>query len=189
MKSKKRRDTPGKGDAARVTVAILLMLTGALVVLSAYVRAEYPSGFHLPVIAANAAFLAAVGLSRVRFSAKSGGAFLLLAAPVNILTLAGATGHNYTSVAIAFMSTLLCTGLTGLILLSRTDKPVSKVTKVSVTGFLLGMTVSGPVLYLAGLETDLLIVSIPMMLLTLTAFLVFSANHSSETTLPSDRWV
>ena len=189
MKSRQRQDTPRRREATGVTVAILLILTGALVVISGYVRAEYPSGFHLPVIAANAAFLGAVGLSRVPFSTKSGGAFILLGVPVNILPLTGATGDNDISAWIAFMSTLLCTGLTGLILLSRTDKPLSKTTKVSVTGFLLEMTLMGPVLYLAGFETVLLMVSIPMMILTLTAFLIFSAYHSSETTLPSDNWI
>jgi hypothetical protein len=189
MKSEQRRETPGRREFRRVIVTILLMLTGALVVLSAYAREEHPPAFHLPIMAASAVFLASVGLSRIPFSAKSGGAFVLLAVPVNILVLASATGDNNTSVWIAFSSTLLCTGLTGLLLLSRTDKPVSKATKISVTGFLLEMIFVGPLLYLAGFETDLLMVSLPMMLLTLTAFLVFSAYHWSDTTLPSDKWV
>ncbi len=191
MKSRQRREEPERSDAARVIVAVLLVLTGVLVILSVYVREEYPLWFHFPVIAANATFLAAVSLSRVPFSSKSGGAFLLLAVPVNVLVLAGATGGNDTSVGIAFVITLLCTGLTGLIILSRTDKPASKATKISVTGFLLEMTVMGPLLYLAGFEIDFLFLmaSLPMILLTLTAFLVFSARHSSEQTLPSDKWV
>ncbi|MGD9963373.1 MAG: hypothetical protein AB7S97_05685 [Thermoplasmata archaeon] len=172
-------------------MAVLLVMVGVFAILSVYVKVEYPLRFHFPVIAANAAFLAAVILSRVPFSGKSGGAFILLAVPVNVLVLAGATGGNDTSVGIAFVITLLCTGLTGLVLLSRTGKPVSKATRISVTGFLLEMTVMGPVLHLAGLEMDFLFVmaSLPMIPLTLTAFLVFSARHSSEQTLPSDKWV
>jgi hypothetical protein len=180
-----------------VLAVALRFLFGILVALSVYVAIEYPTHFHLTVIAAGATLFVMVFSSRIQCSRKTVGAFILAAVAVNLVMIpVGGVVENNAG-AIAMASVILFTGLTGLLLLTRTTTRLSMKAKATVMGTVVAMNVAGPLLYLSASEEGvlgdvtawLLLAAVPMIFISYMTFLTLVADHRTEQTLPSDKWV
>jgi hypothetical protein len=198
MRKRTPRETVESRKPTKVPAIALLLLFGILTALSAYVVIEYPSGFHLTVIAASATLFVLVILSRVQCTRNITLAFVTAAVAVNLMMIyiAGIIESDG-SVAGAVAIVILFTGLTGLLLFSRTRTKPSRTVKVAVLGTVVAMCVTGLLLYLSAPEDGVLgyvtewflLASIPMTFLVVMTILVLMAYHRTEQTLPSDKWV
>ena len=150
------------------------------------------------MIAASATLFVLVILSRVQCTRNIALAFVTAAVAINLMMIyiAGIIESDG-SVAGAVAIVILFTGLTGLLLLSRTRTKPSRTVKVAVLGTVVAICVTGPLLYLSAPEDGVLgyvtewflLASIPMTFLVVMTILVLMAYHRTEQALPSDKWV
>jgi hypothetical protein len=185
--------------AAKVmSLAILGVALAGTLVLAVVGAADRAAWFHLTVIAAGAIILVAMFIHPMRGDLRTGATLLLAAVLANYALFQHAshvTENASGIVALAFG--ILYTGLCALLLLSRSDVRLGIPAKVALAVLLPVLCLTGPLMHLSGLTEGtmgdvamfFLVLSIPMIPVSLGAFLVLSAARRSEVTLPSDKWL
>jgi hypothetical protein len=195
MRYRPHSEIPQNGKPSRIPAIVLLLLLGALIALCVYVAIEQSSAFHILVMAAGATLFISILLSRIQCSWKTVGVFILAAIAVNyVMAYTVTVIENTASGLIAYIAGVIYTGLIGLLILTRTKTILPIRAKATVIGSLVAMSAPGPLLYMfvpteGGLGPWLVLTSCPMMVVLMAATFILSAHHSSEVTVPSDKWV
>ncbi len=202
MKSRETGLDPINGLGSKVVKAVSMMVLVAAflaaVAFSVYAAAERAAWFHIAVIATGAVLLTIMLVYCIQGNLWTASALFISAGAANyaLYQHAKSVTENISGL-IALVFGILYTGLCALLLLSRSDVKLTRPAKVILMMSVLALCVTGPLMYVSGLTEGtvgsvtgyLLVLSIPMIPLTLATFVMVSSRHRSEVTLPSDNWI
>ncbi len=180
----------------RITEIALLWLFGTFVALSIVANRVYPIAFHLPVLAACGVGFTAIMFDRRVCGIRAVSVYIVAGVALNCLMTFIALNEVTLSADIALAGVILFTGLTGLLIISRTTEKLSVLRKGTVMG-------TAVAIFVASLASDtvpsdgilayvrlwLVAAIAPMTFLIVMTVLFLISYHWTEQTLPSDKWV
>jgi len=178
----------------RVDNITLLCVFGTFVALSIVTFRVNPMAFHLPVLAACGVAFAAMVLSIRDCTIRLALAYVIVGAALNSMMTFIAVDEGTASVKIALAGVILFTGLTGLLIISRTKEKLSILRKCTIMGTAVAIFAAS--MNFNRLPTDgilayarlwLLAAIAPMTFLIVMTFAVMIAYHRTQLTLPSHK--
>lgn len=197
MRFSSYRDFEEKAQSTRHTIRIaLLCLFGTFVAVSIVTYQVYPLAFHLPVLAACGVAFTAMVLGIRECTIRVTWAYIAVGTALNCMMTFIAVNEETLSVKIALAGVILFTGLTGILIISRTKEKLSILRKGAIMGTAAAILIAS--MNSNRVPTDgileyaklwLLAAIAPMTFLIVMTFVILIAYHRTEQTLPSDKWV
>lgn len=171
---------------------ILVALFSVLAVVTAYV---FPAAFHMPILVASAAAFVAMMRSTRESTTPIVTAFVVAAIGLNCFMTFVALEMQTFSSKIALAEIILFTGLSALLVLTRTKKKLPAFVKVGIMCAVVFVFIaslqsaSEPAWEMPEqLELWLSVALGPMVFLTFMTFLVLVAYHRRTVTMPPHKW-
>ena len=122
--------------------------------------------------------------------------YIVAGIELNCLMTFIAVNEKTESETIALAGVILFTGLTGILIISRTKEKLSRLRKVAIMGTIAAIFAASlrfdavpPDGILAYARLWLMAAIAPMIFLTVMTAMVLMAYHRTKQTLPSDKWV
>ena len=196
MRFSSYRDFEEKTQSTRrVNNIILLCVFGTFAALSIVAFRVNPMAFHLPVLAACGVAFAAMMLRIRNCSIRVMCAYIITGAALNSMMTFIAVNEETVSVKIALAGVILFTGLTGILLVSKTKNKLSRLKKGAIMGMVVAIFAAS--MNFNRVPTDgisayarlwLLAAIPPMTFLIVMTLVVLIAYHRTEQTSPSEEW-